>query len=257
MLKQVAKRVIIGLGLEHPARYVWQPLSSTLRPVLNLRRVLKVRGWTTWRPLIPEEHFKAAVRGAIARLREVEPEGRFGDYLEFGVSRGTSMACVFDVLREERLEQVRLLGFDSFEGLPPESAEEGWVPGSYASTLSATRHYLRGRGVDLDRVTLVPGWFKDTLTEETRTSLRLGKVSLVMVDCDIFSASRDALEFAAPNIGRNAVVIFDDWDSSMKLNVAGQREAFKEFCTAHPDIGASPLPAYANARIFHLSRRAS
>ena len=165
------------------------------------------------------------------------------------------MACVYHVLQKSRLEHVRLIGFDSFEGLPPEAADEGWSPGEFHSTFSATRRYLAGRRVNLDRVSLVKGWFRDTLTPETRSRLAMTKASLIMIDCDIYSASKEALTFCAPLIGERAVIVFDDWGWRSDSNEIGQREAFDEFLDDNPTLQAEPLPAYIpQARVFLVWR---
>jgi O-methyltransferase len=105
-------------------------------------------------------------------------------------------------------------------------------------------------------VDLVKGWFKDTLTEECRTALAIGKASLIMIDCDTYSASRDALRFCEPHIDRHAVVLFDDWGWREEVGEIGQKEAFAEFLAEHRDILAEPMPSYLpQARIFLLRRR--
>ena len=93
---------------------------------------------------------------------------------------------------------MQLVGFDSFEGMPAEAAAEGWTPGAYRSTLAATRRYLSSQGVKFENVELVKGWFEDTLTPATRERLGLTKASLIMVDCDTYSATKLALEFTLP-----------------------------------------------------------
>src|SRR5688572_12654711 len=92
----------------------------------------------------------------------------------------------------------RPIGLDCFEGLPPGADAEGWPEGDFASSLKATQRYLSEHGVPFDRTTLVKGWYKDTLNQETRQRLGLKKASLVMIDCDIYSASRAALFFCEP-----------------------------------------------------------
>jgi O-methyltransferase len=217
---------------------------------------LLARGYGQWMPLVPEAEFELHIGAALDRLLTVCPAETMGDYLEFGVSRGTSMACVYRALSARGLRQVRLIGFDSFEGMPPESGEEYWTPGDFHSTLPATRRYLSKGGVDLGRVSLVKGWFKDTLTEETRCRLNITKVSMSMVDCDIYSASRDALAFCEPYLRDYTVLVFDDWGWRSDRGEIGQKEAFEEFIAAHLDIRAEPLPAYIpQARIFLLTRK--
>jgi hypothetical protein len=221
----------------------------------RIRAHLRANGVGSWKPLVPRHEFSACVRRAIAALRDAAPDEPLGDYLEFGVSRGTSLASVHAVLAESGLSGPRLVGFDSFEGMPPESAREGWMPGQFHSTLSATRRYLASEGVDLGRVELVKGWFSETLTPETRERLAIGKASLIMIDCDIYSASRTALDFCEPHIGDRAVIMLDDWGWRANGGKVGQKEAFEEFLAAHPELRAEPMPSYLpEARVFLVTR---
>jgi hypothetical protein len=165
------------------------------------------------------------------------------------------MACTYRTLRDAGLCQVRLIGFDSFEGMPSGSEKEGWAKGQYHSSIKATRTYLKRQQVDLERVTLVKGWFKDTLTDETRQDHRIEKASLIMVDCDIYSASKDALNFCEPHIRKQAVIMFDDWGWREEQNEIGQKEAFGEFLADHPDLTAEPMPSYLpQAKVFLVRR---
>jgi len=243
---------------ERPAKSWAHHLLERLRlrrPAGRLHLALRRWGLAPWAPLVPERQFSICVDHALAVLRKADPAHEFGDYLEFGVSRGTSLATVHHSLQRANLPQARLIGFDSFAGMPPESAGQGWDPGAFASPIGITRRYLIGKGVDLERVTLVKGWFSDTLNEQTRSTLKLGKASLIMVDCDIYSASCEALRFSAPHIKDRAVVIFDDWGWREQEGERGQKEAFAEFLTEHPDLRAEPLPSYLEqARVFLLTR---
>jgi hypothetical protein len=240
-MKEIVKRVVVGLGLEKPGRQVWW--------------ALKARGWMPWEPLVPEDAFTRCVSDSVAKLRDLEPESQFGDYLEFGVSRGTSMACVHRVLQQQNLTDVRLIGFDSFQGMPAEADEEGWAAGIYHSTLTLTRRYLQGQGVNFDRLILVEGWFSDTLKPKTRADLKLGKASLIMIDCDIYSASKKALAFCEPHIKERAVIIFDDWGPAVEMGKVGQREVFEEFLASHQELQAEEMPAYNdNSRVFFVKR---
>jgi O-methyltransferase len=206
-----------------------------------------------WTPLSPKEQFAACCRMAIEELAKHGHE--FGDYLEFGVSRGTSFAVMHDALAEKGLNSVRLFGFDSFEGLPPEAEKEGWKAGDFYSAISATRKYLRERGIDWTRSILIKGWFGETLNDETIRKFEIERASLIMVDCDIYSASRDALWFSEPLIGDHAVIFFDDWGAGPLENRIGQIEAFDELLRAFPHLRADPMPSYAeHARVFLVSR---
>ena len=82
--------------------------------------------------------------------------------------------------------------------------------------------------MDLDRVTLVKGWFRDSLNEATKERLKLQKASLIMVDCDIYAATKEVLTFVLPLVRDRAVIIFDDWGWRSDLGEIGQREAYQE-----------------------------
>jgi O-methyltransferase len=228
----------------------------TIRCIRRARKSLKARVLWFWRPLVPPDRFTECCRNAIQVLRARSQGREPGHYLEFGVSRGTSLACMYQALESEHLPHVRLIGFDSFQGLPAEAAEEGWSPGAFWSTRAATEKYLTRNGVDLDRVTLVEGWFQQTLTEETRRRFKIEAASLIMIDCDIYSASRDALWFCEPLICDRAVIFFDDWGRRSEKGEIGQKEAFDEFLAAFPSLAVEPLPGYIpEARVFLVTRR--
>lgn len=241
------RKMIKGLarmaGLEKPAHAAWM--------------ALKAKGLTPWEPLVPEEDFRLCVKSALRSLDLTGDPAAFGDYLEFGVSRGSSLACVHKVLAEAGMTQARLVGFDSFQGMPSGSEAEGWTEGDFHSTLSATRRHLAGKGVDLNRVELVEGWFDDTLNDGTRDRLNLARAGLIMIDCDIYSASKQALEFSEPFIGEQAVIMFDDWGWAERMGKTGQKEAFAEFLAAHPSLKANEIMGYnASSRVFHVRREA-
>jgi O-methyltransferase len=245
--RRTVKQVLAVTGLLEPAKHL-------RRKMRKIKNIPAKHGWTNWTPLVPERELFECCQGAIGRLRERGHE--FGDYLEFGVSRGTSMACMHRILVTQGMDQVRLIGFDSFEGFPPGADAEGWPEGDTASSLNATRRYLSEHGVRFDRTTLVKGWYKDTLNRETRQRLGLKKASLVMIDCDIYSASRAALFFCEPLIVDHAVILFDDWGWREEVGEVGQKEAFDELLGAFPELTAEPLPGYfKHARVFLVERR--
>ncbi|WP_410503813.1 TylF/MycF/NovP-related O-methyltransferase [Leptolyngbya sp. 7M] len=73
---------------------------------------------------------------------------------------------MFQVLQEFGLNQVRLFGFDSFEGLPETDAEEDigvWDAGGFKCHIEVTKERLARLGIDWNRTFLIKGWFSDTL----------------------------------------------------------------------------------------------
>lgn len=223
----------------------------------KLRARLRAGEW-----LVPEAELQACYEAALDLLARRDPSRTRGDYLEFGVFVGTSLLCMQRALESRLLTDVRLVGFDSFEGLPDAAAHDDgghWLPGEFASDIATTKRYLTENGVDWSRVQLVPGWFSDTLTPVTREALGLQRAHVIMVDCDIYSSTKTALEFCAPLI-YDTVILFDDWHSAGDLAAKGmgEKRAFDEFLAAHPHFIVQQLDAYsATAAVFHVVRRST
>ncbi len=216
---------------------------------------------------MPPAEVLRVYRKGLAHLVEQRAGGPLGDYLEFGVFRGDSMLCMHRALDELGVDGVRLFGFDSFEGLPdvaPGDEDLGWAPGAFHSDYEMTRRRLTKGGVDWDRTTLVKGWYDETLTDALRNEHELRRASVIMIDCDLYSSSERALEFVAPLIHEEVLVLLDDWDGGTGLaeqNI-GERRAFEEFLERHPELSAREFDTYYHtemeppvpAKVFAVSR---
>jgi O-methyltransferase len=178
-----------------------------------------------------------------------------GDYVEFGCYRGRSLINAFTAIRsvvDNRLqneiammsaEQIescraqwqnfRLVGFDSFRGLPElqgvDTGGDDFLPGQYACGQDQVRANLAAAGVDMSKVEFVEGWYKDTCTPATKERLGLKAVSICWLDCDLYQSTKEALDFIADLIGDGTILVFDDWFSFRGSPYRGQQRAFAEF----------------------------
>jgi predicted O-methyltransferase YrrM len=215
----------------------------------------------TLQPLVPTTALKETYRQGLARLAECGSE--IGDYLEFGVHLGSSLSCMYEVLQEAGLGNVRLYGFDSFDGLPMDADSDDtaayglWEPGSMGIPIELTTANLTQKGVDLDRVTLVKGWFDDTLVQGAAERLGIRKASVIMVDSDLYSSAKTALAFCEPLIKDHAVLVFDEWcPDTLGADNAGEARAFDEFLAEHPGFSTTELEGYkpGESKVFLVSR---
>ena len=116
----------------------------------------------------------------------------------------------------------------------------------------------------MGRVTLVKGFYSETLSADAAERLEITKASLIMIDCDLYSSAKQALDFCAPLIGDVAVVFFDDWtlgrgDEDQNL---GEQRAWAEFLAESPSLTAEEVGTYFHtqvnppvpSKIFRLTR---
>jgi len=242
-------RLLKRLGLFRPARQAHRWLYR----IKSQRRALAGCG------LVPERELTDRLVDAIERLRALNGGRDIGDYLEFGVCYGSSMACMHDALSRTGNRKARLFGFDSFEGLPPETDQQDnqiWSSGQLASSESFARKLLSRRGIDWGRTFLIKGWFKDTLTPALLAKHRIERAGIIMIDCDIYTSARDALAFCEPLLGDHTVILFDDWNAGgLAEQNLGEKLAFDQFLARNKNFRATQLEGYGEGTaVFLLTR---
>ena len=228
--------------------------------LISARTKTRIQGWLINKfnvpvSFVPPDQLTLFFEQAARRVSEAVGAGNVGDYLEFGVYQGNSMMAMQEAVRRVGLERMRFFGFDSFAGLPSEAEWDGpWSEGEFRSDIEFTRQRLTEGGVDWERTELVKGFFSDTLTPELREQHRIEKASLIMVDADLYTSSRDALAFCEPLIRDTSVIFFDDWNSTDESG--GEKRAFRELLEAHPDLEAEEIGTYSpNALSFVVTRK--
>lgn len=165
-----------------------------------------------------------------------------GLVLEFGVYTGTSI----NLIAKQR-PQAKVFGFDSFKGLPGD-----WRNGFPKAAFS-----LEGKLPAVEpNVELVPGWFNETLPGFLAQHPE--PVSLLHVDCDMYSSSKTVLDAVAPRIVPGTVIVFDELVNYPEFAEHELKSLFefaltgRQFqwiggqCPVYPN-GQSPLQGYCCA----------
>ena len=130
--------------------------------------------------------------------------------LEFGVYEGNSINHISSLVNCE------VFGFDCFSGLP-EAWRTGFDTGKFA---------LESLPKVNDNVTLVEGFFAETLPDFVKNFS--GSVSLIHVDCDLYSSTVDIFKNLASLIKPGVVVVFDEYFNYPGWR-QGEHKAFLEF----------------------------
>lgn len=257
-LKRTFVQIVESPGLRTLAKAGLRVAPRRIQSWLKQQRLkVKIRDGFA---LVPSTRLMETYRAALRWLM-AQDDGAIGDYLEFGVFYGNSLMCMHRVLDELGLRQVRLFGFDSWQGLPEDARTDDhglWKPGDFKMDFESARSYLTGEGVDWSRVHLEQGWFNDTLRPEFIARHQITKASVIMVDCDLYSSARQALDFCAPLIGRHAVMLFDDWGAGdLAEKNLGEKRALSEFLASHPGIQVEETDTYIEtAKVFRVRNSA-
>ena len=220
----------------------------------SLQKLIRRRRWNQAAragvQLIEPRQLQAKLREGLAYLSR-DGKQQVGDYFEFGVFNGTSMICMYQVLQEMKFDHVRLFGFDLFEGMPDAAATDDggvWKPGEFAASYEMTKERLAAAGLSPERAVLIKGWFNETLNGDTIARLGISHVGAIMVDADIYSSSKQALNFCAPLIKREALLIMDDWyaeDGRFVDRNLGQPRALREFFAEHSEFHKVDIGPYS------------
>lgn len=130
--------------------------------------------------------------------------------MEFGVYKGESVNHIAKTIKN------RIIGFDSFEGLP-----ENWRTGFEAGTFA-----LPAMPVVEENVELVKGLFADSLPQFL-VSFRQ-PISLIHIDCDLYSSTIFVLDQLEEFILPGCILVFDEFFNYPGWEV-GEYKAFNEF----------------------------
>ena len=234
-----------------------------------------IRAYRKWRPmprspepsteeerhsltLVPSTQLTTRMVEVLTYLRD-HSSSEIGNYAEFGVYNGTSMICMYDAMTKLALSQPKLIGFDSFLGLPLDVGDEDggvWRPGQFTCPIEKTLENLAGRHVPIERVDLIAGWYKDTL-EDPKSRIAVGTVSVVMIDSDAYSSANLALSFVGPLLADVSAIMFDDWKlNDLDIKNLGEYRAFSEFLDANPNFDVIAQRGYnRKSKIFILRRK--
>ncbi len=148
-----------------------------------------------------------------------------GDVVELGCYEG-----ITSILMQQTLEQFgstkKLHVYDSFEGLPKKSRQDG-KSNFYAGGLKTQKENLilnfKKHKTKLPAIHV--GWFSDVLQKDLPN-----KISFAHLDGDFYSSILDSLTYVYPRLSKRAVVVIDDYCDPKILNVNNILPGVKRAC---------------------------
>lgn len=165
-----------------------------------------------------------------------------GDYLEFGVYMGKTFSYAHRIMAP-LFPDMRFVALDSFEGLPEPKGRDaldnytsGFYTGQFACDIGQFEGNLVASGVDMKRVTMIKGWFNETLRPDNRECTAINKVAAAWIDCDLYESTIPVLDFLTHRMSVGTVLLFDDWRCFRNLEDFGQQRACREWLERNPQI---------------------
>lgn len=156
-----------------------------------------------------------------------------GDVVECGVHFGRTLLFLSHLVKDEGLGR-KIWGFDSFEGLPGLSKEDLGLRPRRKGELSGSNilkvhNFLISGGLDNDfvssQVTLIKGFFKDSLSKYTGS-----KIALLHIDADLYDSYLAVLNEFYPKVIQGGVILFDEYVSTGDMIYwPGAQKAINEF----------------------------
>lgn len=136
-----------------------------------------------------------------------------GLFLEFGVYSGDTINHI-----SFRRKDVKVYGFDSFEGLP-----ETWRSGYEQGTFNKEDGWPEVN----PNVELVQGWFDASLPNFLES--HEGVCRFIHVDCDLYSSTMTVLELLRKRMIPGTVIVFDEYFNYPGWQ-QGEYKALEDFC---------------------------
>lgn len=184
-----------------------------------------------------------------------------GDIFEFGVYTGRSLALLsyFHEVNKKGIHKVdlnrRVVGLDSFEGLPSAEDHPRWKQNMFR--VNHSFHPICKEGDKVTEKTILDlfdsynlpdpeielGSFTDVLPNVIGTKYK--QSALIHIDCDLYESTKTVLKFMEPTFQEGTVLLFDDWFNFKGNKLKGEQRAFNEFLQTQSKWSAIEYQTYA------------
>jgi O-methyltransferase len=214
-----------------------------LRGTITGRIVAKLRQAIKWQLLRASGHLTSAYYEVSERrefMRKAFTALSFneisGDYLEFGSWSGNTFTLAYQQSRRVG-HPCKLWSFDSFQGLPDQAGAEDehphWQKAAMSTSLQQFNDICRQHNIPVSDYQVVPGYYTDTIGNESNLGVFPRDVALAYIDCDMYSSTKVVLSFLASRLKHGMIIAFDDYYCFSKSTLAGERKAFLEFTASN------------------------
>jgi hypothetical protein len=189
-------------------------------------------------------------RNNLERARAVDKMLKFvtftkveGDYFEFGVYAGETFCYAYHSAQLRKKSEMQFFAFDSFEGFSAVSEDDDTgvlTEGERSFSLENFNAKLKKEKMNMSKVQVIPGWLDDTLVgsakESTDRVVGDSKVAIAYLDVDLYEPTKVALDYIFDKLVDGTILCFDNWFLLKGHPQRGERKAFSEWQTEHPEL---------------------
>ncbi len=154
--------------------------------------------------------------------QRIEKQRTPGDVVECGVYNGGSAAVLAHVATASKMKRTIWL-FDSFEGMPGPTPEDGEDALAYAGGVKGdpekVKAALKRVGADMRCIRIVKGWYRESFK-----NVHIKEIALLNLDADWYESVKLCLERFYDHVVKGGFVSIDDYG-----HWAGCRRALDEF----------------------------
>lgn len=162
-------------------------------------------------------------------------DDKVGDYLEFGVFRGSSFShalrCANRMLSySKETSPTTFYGFDSFQGfgtIGEDDQHEFYKDDNFVTELGLVERKSRKAAKKL-KFQLVPGFFEQSLAGGA-SEFGIENARIIFIDSDTYESSDQAFRFCDDITSVGTIIVLDDFFSYSGRSDRGVVKAFTEF----------------------------
>lgn len=163
--------------------------------------------------------------------KKAQKDGISGAFVECGVWKGGCSAVMGFIAEKEGKNRKTWL-FDSFEGLPEPTAEDGKIAKEYAQDKAGgelkainkcvgpledvKKIFFETLKLKKENVVIKKGWFQDVLPVASK---EIGKISILRLDGDWYESTKCCLDNLYDNVINEGYIVIDDyghWEGAKK-----------------------------------------
>ena len=195
---------------------------------------------------------------AIKKIHSLSTvEGMDGDYLEFGIFRGSSFCHSIRCFKASQkknfdMKPMSFYGFDSFKGFGSTDEEDKhpfFADINFIADKTIVERRARKVAGDIP-FHIIPGFFNDSLKNNPE-NLGIRKARIIFIDSDTYKSAKAALDFCAPIVQVGTFIALDDSFLYRGREDRGERRAFCEFIRER-NIEARVIFAYGLCGIVFI-----